>query len=69
MRWARAEHDVAEIVDEAGGAPLRAAILRLHEDADRRASLAANAVAAGQRYFDAAAARTALTTALAGARR
>ena len=26
VRWARAEHDVAEIVDEPGEAPLRAAI-------------------------------------------
>jgi len=68
VRWARAEHDVAEIVDEPGEAPLRAAITRLHEDADRRARLASNAVAAGQRYFDSAAARAALSRALVGAR-
>ena len=68
VRWARAEHDVAEIVDEPGEVPLRAAITRLHEDADRRARLASNAVAAGQRYFDSAAARAALTRALVGAR-
>ena len=67
VRWARAEHDVAEIVDEPGEAPLRAAIARLHEDADRRARLAAHAVAAGQRDFDSAAARAALTRALLGA--
>jgi len=68
VRWARAERDVAEIVDEPGEAPLRAAMTRLHEDADRRARLASNAVAAGQRYFDSAAARAALTRALVGAR-
>ncbi len=68
VRWARAEHDVAEVVDEPGEAPLRAALTRLHEDADRRARLAANAVAAGHRYFDSAAARAALTRALVGAR-
>jgi glycosyltransferase involved in cell wall biosynthesis len=68
VRWARMERDVAEIVDESGEAPLRAAIARLRADADRRARLAANAVAAGQRYFDAAAARLALTQALVGAR-
>jgi glycosyltransferase involved in cell wall biosynthesis len=66
VRWARAERDVAEIVDEPGAAPLRAAIERLHADANRRALLAANAVAAGQRCFDASTARAALSFALAG---
>ena len=68
VRWARGEHDIAEIVDEAGATALRSAIERLHHDADRRSGLAARAAAAGQRYFDAAQARAALTTALAGGR-
>ncbi|HUQ86228.1 MAG TPA: glycosyltransferase [Vicinamibacterales bacterium] len=67
VRWARGEDGVAEIVDETGEAPLRAAIARLREDADRRARLAANAVTAGHRYFGSAAARAALTRALLGA--
>jgi glycosyltransferase involved in cell wall biosynthesis len=69
VRWARAEQDVAEIVDVPGEAPLRDAITRLREDAERRARLAARAVEAGRRCFDSSAARAALTHALAGARR
>jgi glycosyltransferase involved in cell wall biosynthesis len=66
VRWARAEIDVAEIVDQMSEASLRAAIQRLHEDTGRRALLAANAVAAGQKFFDASVARTALSAALLG---
>lgn len=66
VRWARAELDVAEIVDQAREAPLRAAIQRLREDAGRRALLAANAAAAGQKFFDASVARAALSAALLG---
>lgn len=68
VRWARAERDVAEIVDEPGAARLRAAIDRLHQDPDRRRALADSAVAAGQRCFDAAGARDSLSRALLGAR-
>lgn len=65
VRWARAERDVAEIVDEPGAAPLGAALVRLRDDSGRRGMLAARAVAAGQRCFDAASARAALSSALA----
>lgn len=64
VRWARAENDVAEIVDQPQNAPLRAAIQRLHEDHNRRGLLAANAATAGQRYFDPSVARDALSAAL-----
>lgn len=64
VRWARAEHDVAEIVDQPGDGPLRAAIMQLRDDSNRRTLLAANAVAAGQRCFDPAGARAALSSAL-----
>jgi len=66
VRWARAEINVAEIVDDPREAPLRAAIQRLHADTGRRALLAANAVAAGQKFFDASLARAALSAALLG---
>ena len=66
VRWARAEHDVAEIVDEPRDAPLGAAIQRLREDPDRRALLAANAAAAGRKLFDPSVAREALSAALLG---
>ena len=66
VRWARAEQDIAEIVEDAAAAPLRAALERLHHDADRRTQLAARSVAAGQQYFDAARARAALSAAVAG---
>lgn len=66
VRWARAEKDVAEIVDAPPEAPLGAAIQRLREDPDRRALLAANAAAAGRRFFDASVARDALSAALLG---
>ena len=66
VRWARAEVDVAEIVDQMNEASLRAAIQRLREDTGRRALLAANAVAAGQKFFDASVARAALSAALRG---
>jgi glycosyltransferase involved in cell wall biosynthesis len=64
VRWARAEIDAAEIVDEPGEAALRAAIQRLREDHNRRGRLAANAAAAGQRYFDPSVAREALSAAV-----
>ena len=64
VRWARGENDVAEIVDEAGAAALRNALERLHRDAGRRTDLAARAVAAGQRCFNADNARAALAAAV-----
>ncbi|HEX6164093.1 MAG TPA: glycosyltransferase [Vicinamibacterales bacterium] len=66
VRWARAENDLAEIVDDPGYASLRAAIERLQRESGRRTQLAVRAVAAGHRYFDAAHARMALQTAIAG---
>jgi hypothetical protein len=68
VRWARAEYDIAEIVDEPGEARLRAAVNRLHQDTSRRTLLAGAAVAAGQRCFDSTGARDALSAALLGAR-
>jgi glycosyltransferase involved in cell wall biosynthesis len=67
VRWARAEHDVAEIVDAPGEARLGDAIQRLRDDASRRSQLAAAAVAAGRRCFDSAGARDAFSSALLGA--
>jgi hypothetical protein len=69
VRWARAEYDVAHIVDEPGEARLRDAIERLREDAGRRNLLAAAAVEAGRRCFDSTGARSALSSALLGAQR
>jgi glycosyltransferase involved in cell wall biosynthesis len=68
VRWARGGTDIAEIVDEPREAPLGAAIQRLRQDPDRRFLLAANAVAAGQKFFDPSAARDALLAALLGGR-
>lgn len=67
VRWARAEGDVAAIVDEQGFAPLRAAIDGLRQDLGRRTQLAQAAVAAGHRCFDSSGARAALSRALLGA--
>jgi hypothetical protein len=66
VRWARADNDVAEIVDEPRDAALGAAIHRLRDDPARRALLAANAAAAGQLLFDPSVARAALSAALLG---
>lgn len=68
VRWARAQGDVAAIVDEPGMERLRTAITGLREDAGRRTQLAANAATAGFRCFDSSGARAALSEALLGAR-
>lgn len=68
VRWARAEGDVAAIVDEQGVEPLRKAIDVLRQDLARRTQLAKAAVAAGHRCFDSSGARAALSRALLGAR-
>jgi hypothetical protein len=69
VRWARAEDDVAEIVDQRGELPLRAAIERLRQDTAARTRLATNAVAAGYRCFDSTGAVAAFSSALRGGRR
>jgi hypothetical protein len=69
IRWARAQGDVAEVVDQSSAALIGAAITRLRQDAHRRTQLAAGAIAAGQRCFDSARARASLSTALLGAQR
>lgn len=68
VRWARAEGDVAAIVDEPGVAPLRLAVERLRHDLPLRTQLAEQAVVAGHRCFDSSGARAALSHALLGAR-
>ena len=68
VRWARAGNEIAEVVDEPLDAPLGAAIQRLRGEPNRRFLLAANAVAAGQRFFDPSVARDALAAALLGGR-
>jgi glycosyltransferase involved in cell wall biosynthesis len=67
VRWARAEQDLAEIVDEPGPSALAASIVRLRADTNRRTLLAAAATSAGQRYFDPASARGVLSSTLIGA--
>ena len=69
VRWARAEGDVAKIVDAPGPAPIQAAISDLRQDADLRSELATRAVEAGHRCFDLAGARASLSAALLGAQR
>jgi hypothetical protein len=64
VRWAHIESGVAEVVDEPGETPLRAALERLREDAGRRDRLAAMAVATGQRCFNYIHAQHALYAAL-----
>ena len=66
VRWARLQHDVAEVVDAPGADQLRVALKRLRSDAVRRNELSAKAVDAGQRCFDAAGARASLASALLG---
>jgi hypothetical protein len=66
VRWAREQGGAAEIVEAPGAPPLRAAIDRLRDDDGRRGRLAADAVTAGHRSFDAAAARAVFASALSG---
>lgn len=68
VRWARAEGDVAAIVDQEGAAALRGAIDSLRHDLARRSRLAENAVIAGHRCFGSGGAQRALSQALLGAR-
>ena len=68
VRWARAEGDVAAVVDQPGVESLRAAIERLRQDVERRTQLATNAVTAGRRCFDSSGAQVALRHALLAAR-
>lgn len=68
VRWARAEGDVAAIVDDAGVTPLRTAINSLRRDVSLRTALAEAAAAAGRRCFDPRGARAALSEALMGSR-
>lgn len=68
VRWARAEGDVAAIVDQPEVSALRAAIAGLRNDPQRRTQLAVNAAAAGRRCFDSSGANAALSRALLGGR-
>jgi hypothetical protein len=63
-RWARENPGAALLFTDPDPAPVRDALLRLTTDTGHAVRLAAAAVEAGQRYFEPAAARRALYTAL-----